>query len=562
MLFSVDKLNEILVKPGYISKEDFASAQKEAKEQKKDLLDVLVDKGLIKDEYLGRVLAQALDIPFIVLAREKIEPEVLKIVPELVARCRGIIAFATTDLELKLGMVDPGDLEILHNIEKTSGKKVIPYLITKKDLHNNLGRYKLDLKERLQKIINKLGSAISEEEKNKLNIDFVNLLLEYAYYNRASDVHIEPYEEKTVVRFRIDGILHQVLEFPKRLHDYFLTRIKILSRMRTDEHMAAQDGKFQFKLPEETVDVRVSVVPIAQGENIVMRLLSARQKQLNLSNLGLSRFNLSRIKKAIKNPHGMVLVVGPTGSGKTTTLYEILKKLNTREVHIATIEDPVEYDIEGVSQIQVNTKTNLSFSEGLRAIVRQDPDIIMVGEIRDTETARIAVNSALTGHLVLSTLHANNSAAALPRLLDMGVEPFLIASTINVIISQRLVRKICEKCRFSYQISPQEVSLIKQDKNIQNILKKEEVKNIKSITLYKGSGCEACANTGYSGRIGIFEVLELDPKIKELIVNKASSEQIKKEAEKKGFVTILEDGFDKIFTGITTLSEVLRVTKL
>ncbi len=562
MKISIDKLEDILVRPGHISKDDFISAEKEANEQKRDIADILVEKGLIKDEQLGRLIAELLNFPFIVLRKEKIDEKVLGIIPELVARTRGVIAFFEDENTIKIGMIDPGDLEIIHNIEKKTGKKVIPYFITNRDLVRNLARYKTGIKDELKNIINSLNSNIKEDKKNELNIKLVNLLLEYSYYNRASDIHIEPYKNKVVVRFRIDGILHQVFEMPKNLFDYILTRIKILSRMRTDEHMAAQDGKFQFRINEETVDIRVSIVPVTEGENIVMRLLSAKQRQISLFNLGLSSNNLSKIKHAMHIPHGMILVVGPTGSGKTTTLYEILKKLNTKEVHISTIEDPVEYDIEGVSQIQVNPKTNLTFAKGLRAIVRQDPDIIMVGEIRDPETASIAINSALTGHLVLSTMHANNSAAALPRLLDMGIEPFLIASTINVVISQRLVRKICEKCRFSYTISKEEALIIKNDKSIRNILKSKGKNNINSLILYKGKGCKACAGTGYSGRIGIFEVLEMSSRLKKMIIDRASSDEILDIAQKEGMTTMLEDGINKIFTGITTLSEILRATKL
>ncbi len=561
MIISAKKLEEALVRPGYISKDDFSSAVKEAKKTKKDITDVLIDRELIKDEQLGRIIAEALGFPFVVLSKEKIKSNVLRIIPELVARSRNVIAFSEDENTIKIGITNPKDLEIIHNIEKKTGKHVLPYLATKRDLRKNLTRYKSKIKEEIKDIIVSLGSNISEEEKNKLNIKLVKLLLEYGYYNRASDIHVEPHESKVVVRFRIDGILHKVIEMPKNLLDYILARIKILAKMKTDEHMSAQDGKFQFRVNEENIDVRVSIIPVTKGENIVMRLLSAQQRQISLQNLGLSSDDLDKIKRAIRLPYGMILVVGPTGSGKTTTIYEILKKLNTKEVHISTIEDPVEYDIEGISQIQVNPKTNLTFAKGLRAIVRQDPDIIMVGEIRDPETANIAINSALTGHLILSTMHANNSATTFPRLLDMGIEPFLISSTINLVIAQRLVRKVCEKCRFSYTISEEELLIIKKDKNISDILKAKN-KDINSLTLYKGKGCEICAGTGYSGRIGIFEVLEMTPQLKKLIINKSSSDKILKAAKREGMTTMLEDGIDKVFTGLTTLSEVLRVTKL
>ena len=386
-------------------------------------------------------------------------------------------------------------------------------------------------------------------------------MLDYGQENKSSDIHLEPHSKNIVVRFRIDGIMHDVLEIPKQLSDLMLSRIKILAKMRTDVHRAAMDGKLRHKTDEETIDVRVSIVPVTQGENVVMRLLSVKSRKFNLSDLGFSGNDLKKVKRTIKNPHGMILVTGPTGSGKTTTLYAVLKLLNQREVHISTIEDPVEYDIEGVSQIQVNPKTNLTFSKGLRAIVRQDPDIIMVGEIRDEETAGIAVNAALTGHLVLSTLHTNDSATALPRLLDMGVEPFLVGSTVNIVIAQRLVRKICEKCRASYMLTSGERKLIELAPAIYDACKLKGSADLTNIRLYKGNGCKVCANTGYSGRVGVFEVLQMTEAVKELIMKHATSSEIKKYALGEGMVTMLEDGIEKVIQGVTTLSEVLRVAK-
>ncbi len=394
----------------------------------------------------------------------------------------------------------------------------------------------------------------------------VDLLLKYGNQNKASDIHLEPYANKVVVRFRIDGVMHKVLELPKDLHEIILARIKVLAKIRTDEHRAAQDGKLRFSAEDEVVDVRVSIVPIIEGENAVMRLLSAKNRRFSLADLGFSAQNLKKVERAIKKPHGMILVTGPTGSGKSTTLYAIMKILNKPSIHISTIEDPVEYDIEGISQIQVNEKTNLTFAKGLRAIVRQDPDIIMVGEIRDTETAGIAVNSALTGHLVLSTLHTNDAASTLPRLIDMKVEPFLTASTVNVIVAQRLIRKICEKCRVSYEINmktPEQENMI-IEKNIVEELPEEIKKkffNKDKIILYRGTGCKVCGQTGYTSRVGIFEVLEMSAEIRDLVNKKSDSDEILKKSKEQDMKTMLEDGLEKVLNGVTTLEEVARVTK-
>ena len=425
-----------------------------------------------------------------------------------------------------------------------------------------MGQYKVGIGDAFQVMLNTLkDTTLSREERDEATVEMVDQLFQYGYQNRVSDIHVEPFEKKILVRFRIDGVMHDVLDLPSEVFELVVTRIKILAKLRTDEHRAAQDGKLRFATKKEKVDVRVSIVPTSHGENIVMRLLSSNSRQFSLANLGLSGNDLEKVKKVIQDPHGMILVTGPTGSGKTTTLYGVLKILNRREVNIATIEDPVEYDIEGVTQIQVNKRTDLTFAKGLRSLVRQDPDIIMVGEIRDEETAGIAVNSALTGHLVLSTLHTNDAATTMPRLLDMGVEPFLIASTVNVAIAQRLVRKICEKCRASYMLSEEEAQLIQETSTLMAACKNKVGEDLNSLRLYKGSGCKVCGDTGYSGRIGIFEVLEMQDNIKELILSRASSDDILMQAKENGMQTMMEDGMQKVFNGITTLSEVLRVTK-
>lgn len=564
MAISAEKLKSLLLEPGHVSEEQFESALEEAKRKKIDLEDVLVDKDLIKDNQLGRLVAESLGVKFIDLSMEKIKDDVLNFIPEIMARSKGVIAFSRSKDGIKVGMRDPMDIRVRHALEKRTGEEIIPYYITKRGLESALAQYKAGLRDDFKKILNKLkNQELEREKRDELVVQMVDMLFQYGYDSGASDIHIEPYREKVVVRFRVDGVMHDVLEIPKGLMDIILSRIKIMAKMRTDEHRAAQDGKIRFIAKgDEEVDVRVSVVPVTEGENVVMRLLAAKTRQFSLTNLGLSDKDLEKVRRAIKKPWGMILVTGPTGSGKTTTVYAVMKILNKREVHISTIEDPVEYNIEGISQIQVNPRTNLTFAKGLRAIVRQDPDIIMVGEIRDEETAAIAVNSAMTGHLVLSTLHANDAATTLPRLIEMKIEPFLIASTVNIVVAQRLVRKICEKCRVSYNLSEEEKKVISEDKNLKAVFESLGYANIDKVILYKGVGCEACGNTGYSGRVGIFEVLEMEENIKKLVIKRARSNEIMEAARKNGMTTMFEDGVNKMFQAVTTLQEVLRVTKM
>ncbi|OGH16615.1 MAG: type II secretion system protein GspE, partial [Candidatus Levybacteria bacterium RIFCSPHIGHO2_02_FULL_37_11] len=372
----------------------------------------------------------------------------------------------------------------------------------------------------------------------------------------ASDIHIEPEKDGSIVRFRIDGILQEVLHFTPEIDQQVIARIKFLSKLRTDEHLSAQDGKIQTKIENEDLDIRISIVPIVHGEKCVMRLLSARYRQFGLADLGMRDTDLKKVMNASSKPYGMILSTGPTGCGKTTTMYAILKILNTKERNIATIEDPIEYEITGLNQIQVNPKTNLTFAEGLRSILRQDPNIIYVGEIRDDETADIAVNSAMTGHLVLSTLHTNDAATALPRLLDMNIEPFLVASTVNIVIAQRLVRKICERCKVS-----QTEKIIDLEKHFDKKLLQKYFKSSKEARIYIGKGCPVCRSTGYSGRVGIFEILLLSEEIKDLIVAKNDSQKIMQQAVLEGMTTMMEDGLFKVQEGLTTIEEVLRATR-
>lgn len=562
MKLSDSQLKMLLLGSNLITYDKLRMAEKEAKDKKVTLIDILPIMGFVSSEQLGRIIASELKYNYVNLRKEKIDHSILTRIPEAVAKHRGIIAFASNQEEVKLGMLNPEDLESIHLVERKTGQRVIPFYITKEDLETGLSKYKGSVDKEFNSLLKQLSDKmLPVEEKDSLIVKVVDLLLEFSYQSKASDIHIEPQQEKVIVRFRIDGVLHDVLEMPKELYDLVLSRIKILSKMRTDEHLKAQDGKLRFSTKLEDVDVRVSIIPITEGEKTVMRILSSQRTQFGLGDLGLSELNLKKLLNAINNPHGMILVTGPTGSGKTTTIYGVMKLLNKREVNIASIEDPVEYNITGVNQIQVNEKAGLTFAKGLRAILRQDPDIIMIGEIRDTETANIAVNSALTGHLVLSTLHTNNAVTTLPRLLDMEIEPFLVASTVNVAIAQRLVRQICTKCRVSYKITEEELDIIRMEPIITNMIKSEGFDDLENLRFYKGLGCETCGNTGFKGRIGIFEVLEMTENVRALIVQRASSDQLQVAAKDDGMTTMLHDGIIKVFKGYTTLMEVYRVTR-
>ncbi|HYM65486.1 MAG TPA: GspE/PulE family protein, partial [Candidatus Sulfotelmatobacter sp.] len=514
------------------------------------------EKDVISDENLGILIADFLKYPFISLSKISIPEDVFSVVPERLARKYKIVSFARDTEGIKLAMTDPANKELLEIISKKTKLKVLPYFATERDIENALQLYRKDLQavfdELLQGIV---GTGIDPGDAPIAKM--VDLLITYAYRDKASDIHIEPEENDLLVRFRIDGILHDMLYLDKRLTERILTRIKILSRLRTDEHLSAQDGKIRIIVDDENLDLRVSIIPIAEGEKAVLRLLSSHFRQFSLLELGMKEEDLKKVNAAINKSFGMILSTGPTGSGKTTSIYSILKILNTREKNITTIEDPIEYRIKGVNQIQVNVKTNLTFANGLRSILRQDPNVIFVGEIRDSEAAEIAVNAALTGHLVVSTLHTNDAATALPRLVDMKVEPFLVASTVNVIIAQRLVRKICDSCKIRVILKRSDMA-----KNIPEELIAKYFLPQEDLNVYQGKGCKVCHHTGYLGRIGIFEVLEMTDTIKKLIADKNDSGIIAKEAIAEGMTTMQEDGIYKIAKGMTTLEEVLRVTKV
>ncbi|MEK7641061.1 MAG: GspE/PulE family protein [Patescibacteria group bacterium] len=441
--------------------------------------------------------------------------------------------------------------EEVKNDSPKEGKVEAKNVAEKKNVENK-GVYFVSVTKSLKDFRGLVNKVIKLEHDQIPIIDLVDNIVGDASVSRASDIHIDPAEKKVVIRFRVDGVLHDIYELPKEIQSEVITRIKVLSGLRTDEHRAAQDGRFRLNIEGLNVDVRVSIAPTYYGENGVLRLLSEKGEAYTLEAMGFRGRDLEIVTRNMHKPYGMILATGPTGSGKTTTLYTILKMLSTKEVAIITIEDPVEYAIEGIEQIQVNPRTGLTFADGLRSILRQDPNIVMVGEIRDQEAAGIAVNAALTGHLLLSTIHTNDAPTTLPRLLDMGIEPFLIASTVNIAIGQRLVRKLCDKCKTKKDISPEEL------KSLARAIPEKLLAGHK--TFYYGAGCDNCDKSGYKGRIGIYEVLEMDDELRSALLRNADSSEIKRIAMKNGMTTMTEDGFLKALDGLTTIEEILRVT--
>jgi len=573
-------LEKFILDAGLISKEQFKKALTKAKKTKRKVSDVLVLNGLVSEDDLNKLIAYILGIPFVNLEKEIIPHEILKIIPEPIARSHNIIAFRKEGNNLEVAMLDPEDLRTIEFIKKKSNLKILPRLTTVASIKKVLTQYQKTLEAEFGDIIKKEASDIKsirttkkeevkQEDLRKVAeempvIRIVDTLMKHAIIQRASDIHIEPTEKEVIVRYRIDGILRDAMLLPKLISSGIVARIKVLSNLKLDEHRLPQDGRFKIETGDYKYSIRVSILPIINGEKIVMRLLSETSKAYSLEAIGLRGEALERVQRSLKKPVGMVLVTGPTGSGKTTSLYSMLDILNTPEVNISTIEDPIEYRMLRINQTQVNAKIKLTFASGLRSLVRQDPDVIMVGEIRDKETASLAINAALTGHLVLSTLHTTNAAGSIPRLIDMGAEPFLISSTLNIIIAQRLVRKLCPGSE-KYTLKDSEIkNLCKYcdlDRVLQ-VLKEEKIvkakDNIKKIPFYRPKASKESPD-GYKGRIGIFETLNVTEPIKELIVKRATTDQIEAEAKSEGMRTMIEDGFVKAAQGITSIEEVLRV---
>ncbi|TSC75341.1 MAG: Type II secretion system protein E [Parcubacteria group bacterium Gr01-1014_30] len=574
------QLKAFLLDAGLVKEEQFKEALKKAEKTKQKVGDVLVSEGIVSQEELIRLEAYILGVPFVNLEKEVVPNEVLKVIPEPIARKHNIVAFRKKANSLEVAMLDPDDLRTVEFIKKKEpGLKVLPRLTTPESIKNVLQQYQKTLEAEFGEIIRKEAGEIRSikeeehfEEKAELQkaaeelpvIKIVDTLMKHAILQRASDIHIEPLEKEVVVRYRIDGILHDAMVLPKGVAPGIVARIKVLSNLKLDEHRLPQDGRFKIETEEYKYSVRVSVLPIFDGEKIVMRLLSEQSHAFTLEGLGLRDESLEKVQSAIRKPVGMILITGPTGSGKTTTLYAMMEILNTPGVNIATVEDPVEYRMPRINQTQVNPKTGLTFASGLRSLVRQDPDIIMVGEVRDSETADLAINAALTGHMVLSTLHTTDASGAIPRMVDMQVEPFLLSSTLNVIIAQRLVRRLCKE-KEKYTLRESDLKNLAKYCNLERILKiLREEKIIKpkdkfqDIGFFRPKASKECPE-GYLGRLGIYEVLPVTESIKELIVKRATSGHIMQQALREGMRTMVEDGFVKAAQGITSIEEVLRV---
>lgn len=553
-----ETLRDIILKSGFITPKDFDQAVKTSEELGRNLTDVLIYRGLISEDVLGQLVAEYYKVPFVKLSHKVIPLDILALIPEEAATSFRILPFSKEGLVIHLAMEDPSDLEAREFVKRKTGLTTKVFYVNSPDLASALGQYKKNIKEVFTKIIDEniqrsaAKSADAATQASDLPIiKILDTILEFGTAEGASDIHFEVLESVFLVRFRIDGVLRDILTLPRNMHAAIVARIKILAQLKIDEHRIPQDGRFKFKIKESFIALRVSILPAFFGENIVLRVLAESARPLSLEELGLSGHNLDLVKANIKKPHGMILVTGPTGSGKTTTLYSVLNILNTTEVKMCTIEDPVEYGINRVNQTQINPAAGLTFAAGLRSLLRHDPDIIMVGEIRDKETVEMAIHSSLTGHLVLSTLHTNDAAGAIPRLLDMGAEGFLVASTVNLVIAQRLVRKICTSCIESYDLTPDMVDYISR------FIDKEELQK----KFYRGKGCAECNNKGYKGRIGVFEILEVNEHIRQLILKRVSAEEITQKAIEFGMIPLLRDGINKASGGITTLEEVLRVVR-
>ena len=540
-----------------------------------DLEQHLIENGLITAKDLLKVKSQLFDIPTVDNVSELIIGRaVLKALPELVAKRYLVLPFKEEGGKIHVAMADPRDLSALEFLEKTYNLEVEPYLANSEGFENIIAEQysrSLGLAPEISSAVEEASGEVTKIQERIVNIDtaeqtirdapvarVVSTVLEYSVKAKASDIHIEPQEDRTRVRYRIDGILSERLSVPKNIHSALISRIKILSHLKLDERRKAQDGRFKIEYAGKRIDLRVSIVPTVYGEKVVIRLLKDQGSVFDFPKLGFRGISLKRIEDSVKDVNGIILVTGPTGSGKTVTLATALSRVNDPGVNITTLEDPVEIRIPGVTQIQVNAEVGLSFAMGLRSVLRQDPDIIMVGEIRDNETAELAIHAALTGHLVLATLHTNSAAGALPRLLDMGAEAYLLASTVNYVFAQRLVRKICPKCVYNEE-APEEIA---EDfrKVLGSLLSAEKYKNGR-IMLSKGKGCDSCGKTGYEGRLGIFESLAMSSKISRMVLEHVPESEIEKQAITEGMVTLLQDGYLKVLDGSTTLEEVLRVAR-
>lgn len=585
MALDQKELGVALLQRGLINDKTLAALMKKSEQEEIQLETLLINNEILPDEKLGVVLADLYGNPFIKVSEKMIPESVLRVVPYQLASRQLMIPFEQSGNKLKVAVNDPHNYELISFLEKKTGMEVEPYYATKKDIKQSLKAFNKNVNEQFNKFLKQ--SAISSTDLETLTdaTKLLDTMILFAFQNGASDIHIEPHKDFMVVRYRVDGMLRIVAELPIALLELIVSRIKVLANLRTDEHRAPQDGRFKIVLENNEITLRVSMVPTYDGEKTVMRLLTSNNQELNLESLGYSAKSLKVIHDSILKTHGIILITGPTGSGKTTTLYSVLKLLNSPEVNIATIEDPIEYRLEGVNQIQVNPKVNLTFAAGLRSLLRQDPNIIMVGEIRDEETGDIAINAALTGHLVLATLHTNDAATTLPRLMEMGIQNFLVGATVQMVMAQRLVRTICPKCKKAYEVSFEEIQTLGEkfsykqnftevfrDINASGAVRMVEAGGVAApdsaqvpatgkLVFYKGDGCQNCGGSGYKGRLSIAEVMEVSMEIRKMILRNATPTEIENQAVKEGMATMFMDGMRKVLEGSTTIEEVLRVMR-
>jgi len=568
-----EELKNAILGSGLLTEEAYTTAVAEAKRNGRTVGNTLIGRGDLSEQYLADIMSDYFKVPTAEIKKDKIDPQIVELLPESFAKSKSAAVYAL-DKEagvVKLAMEDPGDLGTIAFVAAKLGMHVEPHYVLASDLKFVLRQYKRKLEEEFNVIIDEnikkakleggeINLARMAEEVPVIRI--LDSVIEHAITLDASDVHFEPTEDKLLIRYRVEGIMREVLTMAKPIEPIIVARVKVLANLEIDEHAKPQDGRFRFKLEQEDIDIRVSVMPVFFGEKVEMRILRGASRPTNLTELGFSPSDLAILTDEIKKPHGMILSTGPTGSGKTTTLYAILQILNTPNVNITTIEDPIEYSMPRINQTQVNSKAGITFATGLRSLMRQNPDIILVGEIRDDETASIAVNAALTGHLVLSTLHTNDAPTAIPRFIDMGVQPFLIASTANVVIAQRLVRKICPVCIHSQSPTPeQRQQLQNQIEQLKQFFGDIEINAEIPSSIFFGTGCRTCGHSGYRGQVALFEVMRITESLRKLILESRSTSELRKQAIADGMTPMFKDGLRKVEEGVTTIDELLRVVR-
>ncbi|KKU16085.1 MAG: Type IV-A pilus assembly ATPase PilB [Parcubacteria group bacterium GW2011_GWC1_45_9] len=568
----LDSLKKLLIESGIVKQGDFDSSQREAERTGRDVFEILVSRGLVSPDYMNQVFAGYYKLPLVKLVGVNIQADVLNLLPEDVARTKGAVAFEkTSDGKIKIAMLDPGNLETIKFLERYLQKPIEINFSTPEDLRYAFSLYRREIMENFQKLLEEQLKQVQRLQISKAAdlakiagelpvVAIVDNLIAYAAALNSSDIHLEIFENEVLIRFRIDGLLREVARLSQEIHAALVARIKILSGCQIDEHSKPQDGRIRYQRGNDIFDIRVAIMPTFYGEKVTMRLLMASTKPLSFSELGMTKAQSVILEKNIKKTFGMVLSTGPTSSGKTTTQYSILSFLNRQEVNIVTVEDPIEYELRYINQTQINPKAGIDFASGLRAFLRHDPNIIMVGEIRDSETAEIATHAALTGHLVLSTLHTNDAPTAVPRLMDMGVPQFLVSATLNLVMAQRLVRRVCDECIESYPITDEQKNAIFGQLKI-SVPEKANIFQMPQ-TLFRGKGCQSCHWTGFRGRMAVFEILDVDAEIRDYISQKDFTlEGLKRLMNKKGMKTMFEDGLDKSILGMTTVDEVLRVIR-